>query len=177
MEQAPSTTLTPGPKNGVHFNVPIDRETKVVTVPGDPLLHKVRARRFGSLMKPYTVKKKKSVDELDSVHLSSFYLEVTEEAIAQEDRDDLGFVESVTLMMRSLDDTSDLPVIEVAWYDQPWDVDAAPQVLEFDVDSDTELLPYFKTGFQLYTDSIHLVPPDDVSLKGYILFMGEHVVL
>ena len=103
------------------------------------------------------------------------YLEVTEDSVAgPEDRDTLEFILNAELFVRSLNEDSELPVQLLATYERPPDGMDDPQVVDFDVDSSVELLPYFADGFELFTECACRVPADNVSLKGYATLGGVH---
>ena len=158
----------------MEIDVPIEKTSKVMTIEGDELLHRAGVKIYGGIIKPYKVKRKLKSGELYSVKLTELYLEVTDDAMLEGDEDDLEFLVSATVYMRSLDETSELPDIPIAWYERDEELDDQRTVLDLDVDFTSELQPYFVTGFELYSDAAMMVPEDDVSLQAHIRFMGQH---
>lgn len=158
----------------IEVDVPIEKTSKVMTIEGDALLHRAGVKTYGGIIKPYKVKRKLKSGELYTVKLTDLYLEVTDDAMPEGDEDDLEFLLSATVYMRSRDETSELPDIPVAWYERDEELDDQRPVLDFEVDFTTELQPYFVTGFELYSDAAMIVPEDDVSLQAHIRFMGQH---
>jgi len=158
----------------VDVDVPIEKTSKVMTVEGDELLHRAGVKTYGAIIKPYKVKRKLKSGELYSVKLTSLYLAVTDDAMPDGDEDDLEFLLSATVYMRSLDEHSELPDVPIAWYERDEASEDQRMVLDFEVDFTSELQPYFVTGFELYSDAAMIVPEDDVSLRAHIRFMGRH---
>ena len=158
----------------MEIDVPIEKTSKVMTVEGDELLHRAGVKTYGGIIKPYKAKRKLKSGELFSVKLTGLYLDVTDDAMPDGDEDDLEFLLSATVYMRSLDEHSELPDIPIAWYERDEAMDDARMVLDFEVDFTSELQPYFVTGFELYSDAVMIVPEDDVSLQAHIRFMGQH---
>ena len=162
--------------SGCVVDVPIEKETKVFTIEGNATLHAAGARVFGEIVRPYRVTRTIDKRDLSTVHLDRFVLEVTEDAEAPGDTDDLAFIESAVVLIESIDPDAGLPILEIAWFDLPGEAPEAPRELVLDVDRSAELKPYFRTGFRLSSECTHLVPRDDVSVIGRARFLGEHVV-
>jgi len=157
----------------VELEIPV--VTPVAVVEGNKVLHNAGATLHGDLLEPARI------DELDSladsgfssVNLVSFELNVTTDSVSDaKDLDDLSFVESMTIYVRSVKEGSRLPERSVGWYYEDDDTTGDSSVLIFDVDDTIELMPYMQEGFELFSKATSMVPGDDVSIEGVATFLA-----
>ncbi len=154
----------------VELQIPV--ATQVATVEGNEVLHKAKAKLSGELLDPAKVESNFGIDDkqLGDVHLLDFQIQRTDDAVAgPSDQDDLLFVESVVIYVRSTSPTAMLPEIAVAWYYSD-EGEASADVLQFETDPTIDLTPYLDNGFELFTKSVSGVPGDDVSVEGVAVF-------
>jgi len=155
----------------VELEIPV--ATEVAIIQGNELLHKANATLHGEILRPARVNKNFGIADqgLSSVRLSDFRIQVTDDAVAGEnDVDDLKIVISMVIYVRSLDEESELQDIAIAWYyaDEADGLDAG--LIQFELDEETELMPYLEEGFELYSKGVSGVPMDDVSVEGIAVF-------
>jgi hypothetical protein len=154
----------------VELQIPV--ATQVATVEGNELLYKAKAKLTGELLEPAKVESNFGLEDkqLGQVHLLDFQIQRTDDALAgPDDQDDLLFVESVVIYVRSSDPLVKLPDIAVAWYYSD-EGDSSEDVLQFETDATIDLTPYLDHGFELFTKSVSRVPGDDVSVEGVAVF-------
>lgn len=155
----------------VELEIPV--ATPVATILGNELLHKANATLHGEILKPTRVNKNLGIADqsIASVSIVEFKIQVTEDAVADDaDVDDLQFVDSMVVYVRSLNPDSGLEDLAIAWYYADEAVQEDAGVMPFEVDGDIELLPYLADGFELYSKSVSGVPMDDVSVEGLAVF-------
>lgn len=105
----------------------------------------------------------------DSVTLAQLDLFVTETSVLTEgDDDDLDFLTSVKVYVTPLDDTVDLPTLEIA----TWKRTEAngKKSIRLMVNPDIDLKPYIRSGMRVKLQPFGVVPADDVSVSGAATF-------
>ena len=156
----------------VELEIPV--VTNVAIITGNELLNKANTRLHGEILEPAQIDADLGIDSKDvsSFLLSGFTLQLTDDSLSPGDSDDLEFLDSMVIYARSLDSSSGLREIAVAWYYKGEQNVLADGSLEFEVDPQLELLPYMETGFELFSDSVGAIPADDVSVEGLATFLA-----
>ena len=157
----------------VELEIPV--ATQVATIKGNLALHNAKARLYGEILEPARIDKFDAFksQQMDSIRLETFAVRVTADALLDaEDVDDLAFVESMVIYVRSVNPDTTLPDVAVAWYyaDETEHIDL--EFLEFEVDSQLGLDEYFTEGFELFSKSVGMVPADDVSVQALASFVA-----
>ncbi len=156
----------------VELEIPV--VTNVAVITGNEVLNKANTRLHGEILEPAQIDANMGVDSKDvsSFLLTGFTLQLTDDSLTAGDTDDLQFLDSMVIYARSLDSSSGLKEIAVAWYYKGEQKVLADGSLEFEVDPQLELLPYMETGFELFSDSVGAIPADDVSVEGLATFLA-----
>ncbi len=155
----------------IELQVPI--VTQVATVEGNQALFMAKATLHGEVLGPARVEDGLGFGDqaIGQVYLEEFTLQVTDHARdGVADIDDLVFVESMVIHVRSLDQSSGLKEVAIAWFYADESEDSTPGRLVFEVDHELDLKDYVDGGFELFSKSVSRVPSDDVSLEGVALF-------
>ena len=158
---------------GLELEIPV--ATKVATVEGNEILHKAEARLHGEILEPARIDRLMGVDSesIESIRMMDFRVDTAPDALdGLEDIDDLEFVESMVLYVRSVKEDTTLPDIAVGWYYEEDNLSDDPFSIEFEVDQELELKPYIDEGFELYSKSVGGVPADDVAVQGFASFLA-----
>ena len=71
-----------------------------------------------------------------------------------DDIDDLDFVESMTIYVRSLDESSGLKEVAIAWFYREESPDSTPSQLVFESDPELNLKAYVDGGFELFSKGV-----------------------
>lgn len=151
------------------------RTTAVAVVTGSKPMHAANAQLHNKAYELDKVEKNLGVADqsLSEVRLSSFKVQLTEDALAKpDDTDDLGFVESMVVYVRSSDPESTLDERAVAWFYREESPESTDDALVFEVDAGFDFAPYLDPGFELFAKADGGVPMDDVSFNGSALFIG-----
>ena len=156
----------------VELEIPV--VTNVAVIAGNEVLNKANTRLHGEILEPDQIDDSMGVDSKDvsSFLLTEFTLQLTDDSLTVGDTDDLQFIDSMVIYARSLDSSSGLKEIAVAWYYKGEQRTLPDGSLEFEVDPQLELLPYMETGFELFSDSVGAIPADDVSVEGLATFLA-----
>jgi hypothetical protein len=109
---------------------------------------------------------KQTTGPIDSVTLSSLELTITDTRRPSGDTDTWEFVDEIHVFVRSSQQGSTLPRVEIASVIAP----GAVTTMEFDVDSDVDLKPYVDEGSVVESEASGEVPVDDVSYDGEGVF-------
>lgn len=137
------------------------------TVPGDPHLHHGNAPLEKAQVPPIEIQI--GAVQAGSIHLSALRLYITETSIVPaSDTDDLEFLTRVEVLVSPTTAGSQLPVLAVAEWKGPATPDMSEVVLV--VEDQYDLSPYVAEGFQLDLRTEGVVPYDDVSLAGEVVF-------
>lgn len=148
-------------------NFDVDQDIPEQTIDGSPLPDVFDMFFEFPLMIDIESKiKAKETGPIDWVHLTSLELVITDAARPAGDSDDWSFVRSVDVFVQSTRQGSSLPRVRVARASSPGPV----TVMQFDPDSDINLVPYINEGSQMTTEAEADVPPDDVSFRGRAVF-------
>lgn len=156
----------------IELEVPV--VTQVTTVEGNPILNQANAILHGQILEPRKVERNFGIGgrPVGAVRLVDFQVRVTPDSVdGPDDHDDLRFVKEMVVLIRSLDPNAGLKEIAIAWYyaDEADNLD--PDVMVFETDDEVDLTPYIRTGFELSSRSISVVPGDDVSVEGTATFV------
>ena len=108
---------------------------------------------------------KQTTGPIDSVTLSSLELAITSTRQPTGDADDWAFVDEIHVFVKSSQDGSSLPRIEIASTSSP----GAVTTMKFDVE-DVDLKPYIDEGSVVESEASGTVPTDDVSYDGEGVF-------
>lgn len=157
----------------VELEIPV--ATQVATIKGNEALALAKARLFGEILEPARVDQFDGFggQQMESIRLDSFAVMVTADALSDsDDVDDLAFVESMVIYVRSIDPDSELDDVAVGWYYAEEADLVDPAVLVFEVDDEMSLDEYFAEGFELYSKSVGLVPADDVAVQAFANFIA-----
>jgi hypothetical protein len=103
---------------------------------------------------------------IDSVTLKSLSLTITPTAVASGDTDDWSFVDEIHVFVKSNQQGSSLPRIEIAHVANP----GAVQTMTFVVDKDVDINPYVNEGSTVEAESSGTAPADDVTYDGKATF-------
>lgn len=158
---------------GLELEIPV--ATRVATVEGNEILHKADAKLHGEILEPARIDKLMGVDSdsIASIRMMDFRVDTAPNALdGMDDIDDLEFVESMVLYVRSVKEGTSLPDIAVGWHYEEDNPSDDPFSIEFEVDQDLELKPYIDEGFELYSKSVGSVPADDVAVQGFASFLA-----
>lgn len=154
----------------VEVEIPV--VTQPATIFGNVVLNKANTKLTGPLLPPSRIEAGLGLDQGDvtSMALTSFDVRLAGASSADEELS-LDFVDSAVLYVRSTMDGSDLPEMAIAWFYRDEDSGTATaDLIDFEVDSAIELLPYLEEGFELFTSSSGYVPATDVIIEGVAVF-------
>ncbi len=165
------STVTLGGCFDIELQVPVI--TQVATVEGNYALFMAKATLHGEVLKPARVEDGLGFGDqaIGQVYLDDFTLLVTDDARdGLDDQDDLEFVDSMIIYVRSLDESAGLKEVAIAWFYREESPDSTPGKLVFESDPELNLKAYVDGGFELYSKGVSRVPEDDVSLEGIATF-------
>jgi hypothetical protein len=155
----------------IELQVPVI--TQVATVEGNQALFMAKATLHGEVLQPARIEDGLGFGDqaIGQVYLEDFTLMLTNDARAGiDDIDDLDFVESMTIYVRSLDESSGLKEVAIAWFYREESPDSTPSQLVFESDPELNLKAYVDGGFELFSKGVSRVPADDVSVEGIATF-------
>lgn len=155
----------------IELQVPII--TQVATVEGNHALFMAKATLHGEVLQPARIDNGLGLggQAIGQIYLEEFNLQVTDDArTGIEDIDDLMFVDSMVIYVRSLDESTGLKEVAVAWFYNSESPDSTADRLVFEVDPELDLKAYVDSGFELFSKGVTRVPGDDVSVEGVALF-------
>lgn len=153
------------------YNVPVVLQSSVIK--GNKALHGVNTVLKQELLKPTQISQYMGLnpEEAEEVYLRNFEVEATSEAQANaEDQDDLAFVQSMKIYIRSTKQDTTLKPIAVAWYYSEEADGINPAKLVFEVSDQVDLAEYVEEGFELFSEGKAGFPLDDVSVAGAATF-------
>jgi hypothetical protein len=151
------------------------RTSQVAIVEGNQAMHEAGAKLHAQSYDLDKVEKNLGVTdkELVEVHLSSFEVELTEDAKAgADDQDDLQFVDKMILYVRSANPDSTIDQRAVAWFYREESPASTADTLVFEPAADFDFSEFAEEGFELYAKTEGGVPLDDVSFNGTAVFLA-----
>ena len=148
---------------------PVDGQVAVVE--GNEALYQTKAKLNKELLEPMQVTLGYEDQDVDEVRLKNFQVELTPDAVdGPDDEDDLQFVDSMVLYVRSANPQAGLKERAIAWYYKDEAPGDDPGVLLFEVDDQIDLTPYVDDGLELFSKSMSGAPLDNVSFRTRAIF-------